>query len=238
MDKTALEQLLSRYNWWMGLSTVAVAVGILGEYVAHFVFEKEARRNRLEMAISIIFGVLVLGGVVGEYIFGSKLSVAAGQLQRIADTEVAQSNKDAAIARREAETARREADSFELAIANANKGALTALERAKKAEENLGEARKGASAANERASNAEKQAAGLKQRFADRTLTDAQLVAMVGKLQPFAGQEYDFTVYWDLKEPMAIANRINDALTVAGWKYIKPTSGAWLLGGVAGVLVY
>src|SRR5271157_4207521 len=51
MDKTALEQLLSRYNWWMGLSTVAVAVGILGEYGAHFVFEKEARRNRLEMAI-------------------------------------------------------------------------------------------------------------------------------------------------------------------------------------------
>jgi len=89
------------------------------------------------MAISIIFGVFVLGGVVGEYIFGSKLSVAAGQLQRIADTEVAQSNKDAAIARREAETARREADSFELEIAKAKKGAESALEHANKAEENL-----------------------------------------------------------------------------------------------------
>src|SRR5438270_8647923 len=95
IDKDYLEQLLSSYNWWIGISTVAVAVGILGEYVAHFVFEKEARRNKLEMGISILFGVFVLGGVVGEYIFGNKLSQVSEQLQQIADTEVAKANASA-----------------------------------------------------------------------------------------------------------------------------------------------
>jgi len=135
VDKNALEQLLSSYNWWMGLSTVAVAVGILGEYVAHFIFEEEARRNKREMAVSVLFGVLVLGGVVGEYIFGKKLSQASEQLQQIADTEVAQSNKDAAFARKEAEIAHKEVDSFDLRIAKSNKDAASANVRAGEANE-------------------------------------------------------------------------------------------------------
>ena len=61
MDKNGLEQLMSSYNWWMGLSTIAVAVGILGEYVAHFILEKEARKNRLAMVVSIVFGSGRLG---------------------------------------------------------------------------------------------------------------------------------------------------------------------------------
>jgi hypothetical protein len=190
------------------------------------------------MAISILFGVLVLGGVVGEYIFGARLSEVAGQLQRMADTEVAQSNKDAAAARKEAEIARKEADSFELDIANAKKAAAEALERAAKAEENLSNARKGAASANERAGNAENETAGLKQRLADRTLTDAQVHAIADKVKLFAGQEFEVTTYWDLKESMAISNRIYDALTLAGWKYLKPERGEALMGGVAGVLVY
>jgi hypothetical protein len=109
MNKSALEQLLSSYNWWMGLSTIAVAVGILGEYVAHFIFEKDARENKREMAVSILFGVLVLGGVVGEYIFASKLSQVAETLQQMADAEVAQANKDAAQANERAANAEKEA---------------------------------------------------------------------------------------------------------------------------------
>jgi outer membrane murein-binding lipoprotein Lpp len=109
MDKNVLEQLLSSYNWWMGLSTIAVAIGILGEYVAHFIFEEEARRNRLQMIVSVLFGVLVLGGVVGEYLFGKKLSQVSEQLQQVADAEVAQFNREAAQARRDAETAKGDA---------------------------------------------------------------------------------------------------------------------------------
>lgn len=108
MTKLTLEHMLSLYSWWMGASTVAVAVGILGEYAAHFIFEADARRNKLEMAISILCGVLVFGGVVGEMIVGSKLSQASAGLQNIADLEIAQSNRDAAIARNDAEIAREE----------------------------------------------------------------------------------------------------------------------------------
>jgi len=142
MDKSSLEQLLFTYNRWMGVSTVAVAIGILGEYVAHFVFEKEARRNKLEMAISVLFGVLVLGGVVGEYIFGSKLSEVTGTLQRIADTEVARSNKEAESAHREAEIARKEAASLADDIAKEEKGVADANARAALAEQHAAEANK------------------------------------------------------------------------------------------------
>jgi hypothetical protein len=238
MDKSTLEQLLSSYNWWMGASTVAVAIGILGEYVAHFIFEKEARGNRLQIAMSIFFGTFVLGGVVGEYIFGSKLSDVAIRIQRIADAEVAQSNKDAAAARRDAEIARREADSFELDIIAAKKGTAEALDRTAKAEESLDNAQKGAVTANEHAAIAERETAGLKQRFADRNLTDAQIVLIASKLKFFAGQEFDITPYWELKEPMAITNRIFGALNFAGWKYIPPKQSGFLIGGLAGVLVY
>jgi hypothetical protein len=107
MDKLALEHLLSSYNWWIGFSTIAVAVGILGEYVAHFIFEKEARSNKRAMVASVLFGILVLGGVVGEYLFGSKLSQVSETLQRIADKEVADSNVTAEAARAEAAAARK-----------------------------------------------------------------------------------------------------------------------------------
>jgi outer membrane murein-binding lipoprotein Lpp len=209
MDKNTLEQLLSSYNWWMGISTVAVALGILGEYVAHFVFEKEARSNKREMVVSILFGVLVLGGVVGEYIFGKKLSQVSEQLQQIADTEVAQSNEDAAAARREAESARKEADSFELQIAQAN----------------------------ERAVSAERETARLTHRFADRFLTDAQVAVIANKVKPFVGQEVEIVPYWDNGESVAIANRILAALNLARWSYIKPDRWVALLGGITGVVV-
>jgi hypothetical protein len=120
MGKNALEQLLSSYNWWMGASTIAVALGILGEYVAHFIFEEEARRNKREMAISVLFGALVLGGVVGEYIFGKRLTQVSEQLQQIADEAVAKSNKDAAQARRDAETAKGDASKADEKAGKAN----------------------------------------------------------------------------------------------------------------------
>jgi|SRR5271156_808327 len=135
MDNNVLEHLLSSYNWWLEISTVGVALGILGEYVAHFVFGKEARRNRLEMAISILCGVLVLGGVVGEWIFGSKLSQVSEQLQGIADTEVAMANTQAEAAHGESATARKEADAFELDISKAKRDSALANERAANAEQ-------------------------------------------------------------------------------------------------------
>jgi hypothetical protein len=108
MDKNALEQLMSSYNWWMGAATIAVAVGILGEYLTHFIFEKEARRNKLQVVLTILFGVAVLGGVVGEFLCGHKLSQVSDELQRIADKEVADANLQIAQANERAAKAERE----------------------------------------------------------------------------------------------------------------------------------
>jgi hypothetical protein len=245
MDKTALEQLLSSYNWWMGLSTVAVAVGILGEYVAHFIFEKEARDNKREMAVSVLFGILVLGGVVGEYIFGKKLSQVSEQLQQIADTEVAQSNRDAAAARKDAELARTQSAATYERAAQAEQHASQENARAAKALEEAEVARKNAEGfrlqiaqANERAANAERETARLTHRLADRTLTDEQVRAIATKLLAFPGQEIRIFAYTENKEALAIANRLLAALNLGGWKYIPETQGYAMLGGINGVLVY
>lgn len=61
---------------------------------------------------------------------------------------------------------------------------------------------------------------------------------MESKLRVFAGQEFDITPYWDTKESMAIANRIGEVLTHAGWKYAPPKQSGFMLGGITGVLVY
>jgi len=208
MDKTALEQLLSSYNWWMGISTVAVAIGILGEYVAHFVFEKEARRNKREMTVSILCGVLVLGGVVGEWIFGSKLSQASEQLQRIADTEVAESNKDAAAALKDAEATRKQSADTNKRAAEAEQHAAQENERAAKALQSAETARKNAEGfqfeiakANERAADANKLAEEerlarlkLEEKLADRTFDEKQQERIEAKLKPFPGTPYQLGV--------------------------------------------
>jgi hypothetical protein len=225
MDKTTLERLLSSYNWWMGLSTVAVAIGILGEYVAHFVFEEDARRNKREMAVSVLFGVLVLGGVVGEYIFGKKLSQVSEQLQQIADTEVAQANKDAAAGRKDAEVARTQsAATYERAAqaeqhaAQENARAAKALETAEVARTNAEGFQLQIARANERAANAELESERLRKQLADRTLSDGQVLSVGNKLKVFSGQSYTVTAYWDSKESLGIANRIHAVLhDVAGW---------------------
>jgi hypothetical protein len=245
MGKTVLEQLLSSYNWWMGLSTVAVAVGILGEYVSHFIFEEEARRNKREMAVSILFGVLVLGGVVGEYIFGKKLSQVSEQLQQIADTEVAQANKDAAAARKDAELARTQsAATYERAAlaeqhaAQENARAAKALEAAEVARKNAEGLRLQIAQANERAANAERETARLTGELADRQLTDAQIKSIAERLKLYSGQQYQVLAYWDSKESAAIAERIHKALETATWTFLPFKEWHALMGGLVGINVW
>jgi uncharacterized membrane protein len=228
MDKNALEQLLSSYNWWMGVSTVAVALGILGEYVAHFVFEKEARRNRLEMGISILFGVLVLGGVVGEYVFGKKLSQVSEQLQQIADAEVAQSNKDAAQAHKDAEIVKQQSAETNARAAEAEQQASEENERAAKALRAAEIARKNAEGfqlqiaqANERAAKAELEVARIK---SSRTLNPEQRQRVGTTLLKFSGQDFSFLVFTDA-ESFGLLADVNEALKIAKWNKVASPPG-------------
>lgn len=86
-----------------------------------------------------------------------------------------------------------------------------------------------------RATAAEKQ---LEKITSDRAITDEQFTALSSALRSSSGgQEYQITTFWDMREPLALANRVHAALT-AGWKYIKPPSPTMLLGGQEGIQVW
>jgi gas vesicle protein len=81
-------------------------------------------------------------------------------------------------------------------------------------------------------------ASKLEEKLADRVLTNVQLAVMAAKLKEFSGQEYGITTFWNLKEPLAIANRIHNCLIAAGWAFKKPSSATFLLEPMEGIQVY
>ena len=70
------------------------------------------------------------------------------------------------------------------------------------------------------------------------TISDAQVRRMAVALAPFAGQNWEVTPYWEMKQSLGMANRIYAALTGAGWTYVRPTRGTFLMAGLTGVLVF
>jgi hypothetical protein len=87
-------------------------------------------------------------------------------------------------------------------------------------------------------SNAEAKLFELQKTLADCSLTDDQVESILKKLNPFAGQEYTVTAYWDSKESLGIANRINSILENAGWRYNPVGSKSSMLGGIVGIQVW
>ncbi len=71
----------------------------------------------------------------------------------------------------------------------------------------------------------------LKKITSDRVLSDEQVGAIVQKIRSFAGQEYHITTFWEMREPLAIANRVLAALQSAAWKFVPPASPTFLIGG-------
>jgi hypothetical protein len=96
-------------------------------------------------------------------------------------------------------------------------------------------AKKGAAEANARALEAQ---LALEKFKAPRVLTDEQVQQVADKLKQFGGQEFQIVTYWEMKEPLAFANRIYTPLDLAGWKYIKPESATFMLGGTEGVQIW
>jgi hypothetical protein len=96
-------------------------------------------------------------------------------------------------------------------------------------------AKTGAAEANARALEAQ---LALEKFKAPRALTDEQVQHIADELKLFAGQEFQIVTYWEMKEPLAFANRIYTPLDLAGWKYIKPERATFMLGGTEGVQVW
>ena len=80
--------------------------------------------------------------------------------------------------------------------------------------------------------------ASLKKLTSDRELTDEQIAVIANKLRWFAGQEYRVTTFWDMREPLAITNRIHAALQLANWKYLPHETATMMLGGIESVQVW
>lgn len=96
-----------------------------------------------------------------------------------------------------------------------------------------------AAEANQKAEEEKLARVKIEQRLAPRALSDDQAAAIAKKLIQYSGQQYRVTTFWDLPEPLSIANRIHHALQLAHWEYLKPEQGgSFLLGGLAGVHVY
>ena len=101
MGKGELESLLSKYNSEMGLATIVIAIGIFGDYIARFLFDRE-KRSRREWISTTVFFACILGGTLGGYWFGEKLSQTSSKLQRLSDGEVATAQRDAEQAKAQA----------------------------------------------------------------------------------------------------------------------------------------
>jgi hypothetical protein len=213
----------------MGISTISVAVGILGEYVAHFLFEKGERR-KLEIGVSVAFGVLVLGGVSGEYIFGSKLSNASEELQRMADNEVARLNKEAGQAREAASGAMERIASGETQVAQAQEATAKASAQAAAANERARKLEVEAAEQRERAAKAEHDLLEIQERMAPRRITAAQEVRLLNDLKPLAGKHVAVFVLAGQPENEAFGYALSSALQKASLE-VEIQPGTMLGGG-------
>lgn len=74
--------------------------------------------------------------------------------------------------------------------------------------------------------------------LAPRNLSPTEQFHLRVAVGQFAGQTYAITTYWDMREPLHLANQIYQTLNAVAWSYIKPTSATVLLGGTEGVQVW
>ncbi len=155
------------------------------------------------MIVSILCGLLVLAGIVGECIFGMRLSQLSEQLQRKADTEV--------------ETSRS-------AAATAGERAAKAGEAADRLRENAQALKLEIARTNERTARAERQAEQehsarieLEAKLAPRHLNIAQAKDLTRRLRLIGNTDLDVLVYGDSREIKEVSGQILHALDEARW---------------------
>lgn len=90
-----------------------------------------------------------------------------------------------------------------------------------------------ASAETERAARLEIEA-----RLADRSLSEQDVERIIQAVSGYPEQEYQITTFWDLREPLDLAERIHHSLLRSNWRFIKPENGSFLLGGFEGIAIY
>jgi multidrug efflux pump subunit AcrA (membrane-fusion protein) len=239
MTKSELASILAKYNTEMGWATIAVAVGILGEYIAHFVFTKE-KKGRAEWVCTLLFAILVIGGVSGEYWYGKQLSGTADSLQRIADSEVAAASQKASEADAVAQSARSSVKGYDKQIADDQARIKTAEAAVASAKASVHEAVAKLATADARIAEAETRAKEADSHTADVMLELAKLKLprildfglrdrLAKSVGPFSGQQFAPYVF-NSQESFDLWRTVEEILTRAGWKRVEPTKGDIRLG--------
>jgi hypothetical protein len=187
-DISSVREAFETASSWSEWSTVAVAVGVFIELVALFVFSKGM--PPIEKKVLVIATGLIVIGCTGEFVFGSRASTAASQLQQASDQKIAILTKDTAQLSADAGVAREAAATTEERIALTEKSAADARERAAKSELALEEFK------------------------SHRKLK--QLQPMIDKLKPFSGVPFEIGVQTEA-EPIDLMDQVTTVLKDAGW---------------------
>lgn len=249
--------IATRDSWfvWLSRSTKCVVFGLILELpelayetidfarnrIDRFRYKIVLPENRLEIAKLIAFmgWFLIVIGVAGEWYAGAKIDDLSARIQGCNDARLAE------VAEQSGDANARASAAYERASENEKETAATL----KQAEQERADAAKSLEVtkgyesqiaqANERAAEAERETARLTAALADRTLSDAQVESIGNKLEPFHGQEYTVTAYWDSKESVGIADRIHKALhDFAHWSFSSEGAKSREFGGTIGVLVW
>ncbi len=207
-DWNSLDSVRHAHNVLEAVALVFFALLVLFDVLAHF--SEDTRKERLLEKIGLLFFAVAVFAEIAAYPYGQRNDALSEQIIGSLDTKA----RDA--------------------FTNASSALTKAGEADIKADQALGKV----DAANTAASKAFGLAAKANAELADRTLTDQQFKSIVKQLNGFVGQEYAVTAYWDSKESLGIANRIHNALRVAGWSYNPEGSKSMMLGGIIGVFVW
>jgi hypothetical protein len=204
IDVAAVRDVFETASSWSEWSTIAVAVGVFIELVALFVFSKEMPST--EKRIMVVATAIIVAGCAGEFVFGSKASNAASQLQQASDQKIAGLTKETARLSANAESSR---------------------ESAAKTEERVAAAEKATANARERAANAE---LALQRVKAPRTLSAARQQFVADATSNFAGQRYRAAVSQSADDAIEFWQSIYGALKQAGWVYLPLPPGSLSMG--------
>ena len=77
MTSRELEAAISFWDIWGERATLLLAVGIFGEYVLPLLLGEEKDKPLWRKVVGVMFAVLVVVGIGGEYVASSHVSSAA-----------------------------------------------------------------------------------------------------------------------------------------------------------------
>ena len=199
MTKEELETAIKLANLNSGRSTLLLAIGILGEYVGLPFLETKWWYKPTK----IVFAVLVVAGIVGEYEFSSRISQYADELQRLSDREIAKISDtskgfDSKIAEAQRGTAEAQRDSQ---IARKN-GEQLKVQSAQLTKENL---------------TLQADLLKLRERVAWRRIDKEQYDRAILLLKPYAGASVVLRRLEDA-EAATFADDTEKLLTDSGWR--------------------